>query len=262
MANRKTFSDFDIKLEPSPTDYVVGFDHDGIGGEKKFPISHLKNFVNASAVVEITADITLPVNLPPSDDGTLPPVPNLNGRVFHVNPNPPENIEIILPHLGSSERVRFEIVNLMDSNLVTIATNVGSFMAKGSVLSGKYHTATVYFDGTGWHGFGDLIGASALGGSGGSLKIKEVYGDYTFSLSDADTILHFIVEASTTITLPQPSGFAMGSQFYITNLSKKVLALESEGSELKAKATKLRRQYDDAVVYTDGKDWFATGDLM
>ena len=257
MANRKTFSDFATKLNLNPSDYLVGYDHDGVGGEKKFPASHLKNFVNISDIVEITTDITLPVNQVPTDDDS-PPIPNLNGKVFHVNPIPPENIEITLPQLSPEQRVRFEIVNLMDANHVRIVTNVGTFMAKGDLLSRKYHTATVYYDGTSWHGFGDLMGT----GAAGSLKIKDITGDYRFVVADVDTILHFDVSEDTVVTLPDPVGITSGLQFYITNLSESVISLVAENSELKAKATKLRRQFDDAVVYTDGKSWFATGDLL
>lgn len=255
MANRKTFSDFDTKLHPKPTDYVVGFDNEGIGGEKKYPFSHLKNYININDITEITTDMELPVNLIPSDDKS-PPTPNLNGKIFHVNPDPPEDIQITLPILLPTDRVRFEIVNLMDSNLVTIITQDSGFKAKGDVLARKYHTTTVYYDGH-WHGFGDLGSSSAT-----TLKIKEVKGDYTFRTADIDKILHFDVDEDITVTLPNPASIVSGSQFYVTNLSEQVISLVAEDSELRAKATKLRRQYDDAVVYTDGKDWFATGDLL
>jgi hypothetical protein len=257
MANRKTFSDFDTKLNPKPTDYVVGYDHSGRGGEKRYPFSQLKNYIKKSDIVEITTDITLPVNLSSTDSESGPPIPNLNGKIFHVIPDPQEDIEITLPQLSPDERVRFEVVNLMDSHKVKILTNIGSFKAKGDILGRKFHTATIYFDGTSWHGFGDLVDIS-----GGALKIREVSENYTFVRDDTDTILHFVVSNPTKVTLPDPSALLPGTQFYITNLSEQIITLVTEDSELRAKATKLRRQYDDAVVYTDGKNWFATGDLL
>ena len=255
MANRKTFSDFDTKLHPKPTDYVVGFDNEGIGGEKKYPFSHLKNYININDITEITTDMELPVNLIPSDDKSTP-TPNLNGKIFHVNPDTPEDIQITLPMLSPTDRVRFEIVNLMDTHTVTIVTQDSGFKAKGDILSRKYHTATIYYDGN-WHGFGDLVGSD-----GSILKIKEVTSDYTFNVDDTDKILHFDIEGDITITLPNPAGIASGTQFYVTNLSVSIISLVAEDSELRSKAFNLRRQYDDAVVYTDGKNWFATGDLL
>jgi hypothetical protein len=255
MANRKTFSDFDTKLHPKPTDYIVGFDNEGIGGEKKYPFSHLKNYININDITEITTDMELPVNLIPSDDKSSS-TPNLNGKIFHVNPEPPEDIQITLPILSPTDRVRFEIVNLMDANVVTLVTQDSGFKAKGDILSRKYHTATIYYDGS-WHGFGDLVGSD-----GGSLKIKEITSDYTFSVEDTDKILHFDVERDVSVTLPSPVELQAGTQFYITNLSASVINLSATDSELRSKAVHLRRQYDDAVVYTDGKNWFATGDLL
>ena len=94
------------------------------------------------------------------------------------------------------------------------------------------------------------------------MKIREVTDNYTFVITDIDTILHFVVDKPTKVTLPDPTELPSGTQFYITNLSEQVITLVAEDSELRAKATKLRRQFDDAVVYTDGKSWFATGDLL
>jgi hypothetical protein len=33
------------------------------------------------------------------------------------------------------------------------------------------------------------------------------------------------------------------------------------GIQLHARSNVLRRKFDDVLVYTDGKQWFATGDL-
>ena len=72
------------------------------------------------------------------------------------------------------------------------------------------------------------------------------------------------IEAETvTFNLPSPTQFPSGTQFYLYNFSDTgAVVIETSGDDnLLARAKYLRRKFDDAVVYTDGVQWFATGDL-
>ena len=125
-------------------------------------------------------------------------------------------------------------------------------------LKKKYDTAIFYFNGETWFGHGDLDGAS-------SLNIKNVSGNYAFTLEDEDKILHFNHTSATqgaSISLPTPSSMVAGTQFFVHNISDGWIEFQvPDGVIFHARAKFLRRKYDDAVVYTDGTDWFATGDL-
>ena len=65
MANRKTFNDFGLKLRPKPHDYLIGFDAPEVGGEKKFPLAHIKNYLNSVEITEIVDSMQLPLNQSP-----------------------------------------------------------------------------------------------------------------------------------------------------------------------------------------------------
>ena len=81
-------------------------------------------------------------------------------------------------------------------------------------------------------------------------------------MTDADSMLHVNSNSNVDIILPNPVGILSGTQFYVYNMSEtSIVTLKSDEVELSARSNSLRKQYDDAVVYTDGEKWFATGDL-
>ena len=82
---------------------------------------------------------------------------------------------------------------------------------------------------------------------------------------DEDKILHFKHDTSSggaMVSLPNPSSIKSGTQFFVHNISNNWIEFQvPTGVNFHARAKFLRRKYDDAAVYTDGVDWFATGDL-
>ena len=94
-----------------------------------------------------------------------------------------------------------------------------------------------------------------------SLNIQNITTDYVFSLKDEDKILHFKHESDgVKIHLPNPetSGMKSQTQFFVHNISNNWIEFNVDsGVNFHARAKYLRRKYDDAVVYTDGFDWFA-----
>lgn len=268
MSNRKTFNDFKVRLKPKQGDFLVGFDSPEVGGESKFQLNHLKDFIHAPHILNINQSQVLPLAPPPMSDqaGDAPaPPPFLNGKIFHVRGE--HDVEITLPNFpdppadapaGSHPPpVQFIVVNLTQHKKVRIITSagVGEFRARGNCLRKRYSSALVYFDGEHWFGQGDLESMV-------SLNIKDVATDYTFTPQDEDKILHFVHETEgVKITLPNPMGNS-GAQFFVHNISEGWVEIVTEGdAELKARARFLRRKYDDAAIYTDGTSWFATGDL-
>lgn len=277
MGNRKTFNDFNTKSLVHDNDYLIGFDVPDVGGEKKFKLSSLKDFIHSVDVVVMKNDgilpLTDPTSLQPIPDG-FNEVPYLNGKVFHVDST--DHVLVELPDMANFEGVRVScmIVNMTDNKRVEIKTVNGTraLNARGVVsyesglsdattvtfLKKKYDTGLFYYDGNGWCGYGDLDGPT-------SLNIKDIDANYTFSLEDEDKILHFkhsTESGGVKLTLPEPSAMKSGTQFFVHNISNGWIEFEvPNGVNFHARAKFLRRKYDDAAVYTDGSDWFATGDL-
>ena len=166
------------------------------------------------------------------------------------------------------------VVNMTDHKRVELKTENGSpsLNARGVIaydsglsdattvtfLKKKYDTGIFYYEKRNWYGYGDLDGPA-------SLNIKNITTDYTFSLRDEDKILHFKHEDDgVKINLPNPEtlGMKSGTQFFVHNISNNWIEfIVEDGISFHARAKYLRRKYDDAVIYTDGYDWFATGDL-
>jgi hypothetical protein len=137
---------------------------------------------------------------------------------------------------------------------VDIVSKVGKFNARGGTLRHRFDSACIYYDGDNWYGYGDL---------GDPMNIKDVTTrEYKFERADEGKVLHFYPTETTKIILPPAENFDSGTQFYVYNFSFEEITIETEDeSELFARHRRLLRKYDDAVVYTDGKRWFATGDL-
>ena len=93
MANRKTFNDFNLKLNPHPHDYLIGFDKPDAGGEKKYPFAHVKNYLNMVEIRDIVDSQQMPLNQSPDqtvmdvNGEIIQPPPFLNGKLFHVKRN-------------------------------------------------------------------------------------------------------------------------------------------------------------------------------
>jgi hypothetical protein len=90
------------------------------------------------AIKEITADYTL------TNEDT--------GSVLHAKPAG-GTINLTLPN-DLKEGVAFTIANLLEGKTTTLPATL---KARGNVLSEPYSAATIYFDGTDWYGFGDLV---------------------------------------------------------------------------------------------------------
>ena len=270
MSSRKTFNDFLSKSNINENDYVVGFDLPEMGGEKKFKLAHLKDFVNAVDVHMIEASGSLPV-IPPHEPNQLisTDAPFLNGKIFHAKGD--SDISLTLPDLTELDtQVQLMVVNMTNHKRVEVSTTPGMnrLQARGvsnslgqtasTFLKKKYDTAFFYYCDKTWHGYGDLDGAS-------SLNIKNVSGNYAFTLEDEDKILNFnhtTASSGVSISLPNPTNIVGGTQFFVHNISDGWIEFQvPAGVNLHARAKFLRRKYDDAAVYTDGVDWFATGDL-
>lgn len=277
MSNRKTFNDFTTKTASNihEDDYLIGFDAPSVGGEKKFKLSSLRDFVNSVDVMIISSDTVLPIDDPYATNTPSEDTPFLAGTTFHIESN--DHVLIELPDLRNyigSKKVMCMLVNLTDNKRVEIKTVNGtkSLNARGVVtyesglsdsttvtfLKKKYDTAIFYYSEDTWYGYGDLDGPT-------SLNIKDVDRDYTFTLDDEDKILHFKHDTSSggaMVSLPDPSSIKSGTQFFVHNISNNWIEFQvPTGVNFHARAKFLRRKYDDAAVYTDGVDWFATGDL-
>ena len=89
-------------------------------------------------IISITADKTL------ADPDT--------GSVIHCSPDG-ANINISLPN-GLQTGFVVTITNLLPGKTTTLPTTL---KARGNVLSEPYSAATIYFDGSDWYGYGDLV---------------------------------------------------------------------------------------------------------
>ena len=259
MANRKTFNDFNLKFKPHHHDFLIGYDVPDVGGEKRYPLSHVKNYFNLVDVTEIVDSMQLPLNdntdpvATEVNGETIQPPPFLNGRIFHVKAD--HNVTVTLPPMNENDKVHFVLVNMSDEGIkVDIESKVGRFNARGGTLRHKFDNTYIYFDGHEWFGHGDL---------GDPMNIKDIVTrEYVFERADEGKVLHFFPTETAKIMLPPAENFDKGTQFYIYNFSLQEITIETQdGSELFARHRRLLRKYDDAVVYTDGKRWFATGDL-
>lgn len=90
------------------------------------------------AIKDITADYTLT-----NED---------SGYVLHAKPTS-GTINLTLPN-DLKEGVAFTVANLLEGKTTTLPATL---KARGNVLSEPYSAATIYFDGTDWYGFGDLV---------------------------------------------------------------------------------------------------------
>lgn len=283
MGNRKTFKDFISKVDINNDDYLIGYDQPIPGGEKKFKLSDLRNYVKSSDVIELEKSQILPIFDPndpfvSNNDLEKSSIPYLSGKIFHVTGG--DHILLELPKLTEDfdENINLicMVVNLTDNRRVEMKTINGSksLNARGvnhydtqtsdpttvTFLKKKYDTAIFYYNKGEWYGYGDLDGPA-------SLNIKNVYTDYVFTLADEDKILHFKDATENDsdgmrIILPKPADMKSGTQFFVHNISSKWIEFSvPDGVSFHARAKFLRRKYDDAVLYTDGIDWFATGDL-
>jgi hypothetical protein len=259
MANRKTFNDFNLKFNPHHHDFLIGYDVPEVGGEKRYPLSHVKNYFNMVDVTEIVDSMQMPLNdaggqISKEVNGeTIYPPPFLNGRIFHVKAQ--HNVTVTLPPMNENDKVHFVLVNMSEEgHKVDIESKVGKFNARGSILRHKFDNAYIYFDGNQWNGYGDL---------GDPMNIKDITTrEYIFERADEGKVLHFFPTETTKIILPPAENFDRGTQFYAYNFSLQEITIETQdGSELFARHHRLLRKYDDAVIYTDGRRWFATGDL-
>ena len=110
MANRKTFNDFIEQTSISEEDYVVGFDSPSAGGERKFKLGDLKNFIKDADLTDVESSA---FNI----TGHTPDF--FSGKVFHITSgdiNQDTNeVTLQLPYPMNSD-VRFIIVNMLDPN--------------------------------------------------------------------------------------------------------------------------------------------------
>ena len=283
MGNRKTFNDFDVKSIIQKNDYLIGFDMPETGGEKKFKLSDLRDFIHQADVFPLTqGSQILPITDPTQVSEVSPvqqnpsDIPFLSGKIFHVTSADHTLIQLPNIKFTSGLNVSCVVVNMTDHKRVEIRTvnQMNALKARGVVqpttglstaesvtfLKKKYDTAIFYYHGDNWYGYGDLDGPS-------SVNIKNVYLDYNFTLEDEDKILHFhhnVDVGGVKVNLPSPSDMKSGTQFFVHNISETSQWIEFQvpsGVNFHARAKFLRRKYDDAAVYTDGVDWFATGDL-
>ena len=183
----------------------------------------------------------------------IQPPPFLNGKIFHVKAE--HNVTVTLPPMNENDKVQFVILNMSDDGIkVDIESKVGRFNARGGTLRHKFDNAYIYYDGFEWYGYGDL---------GDPMNIKDIVTrEYVFQRGDEGKVLHFFPTETAKIILPPAKNFDRGTQFYAYNFSLQEITIETEDdSELFARHHRLLRKYDDAVIYTDGSRWFATGDL-
>jgi hypothetical protein len=89
-------------------------------------------------IINITEDRTL------ADDDT--------GAIIHSSPAT-GNVDITLPS-GLKTGFVVTITNLLPGKTTTLPVTL---KARGNVLSEPYSAATIYYDGTDWYGFGDLV---------------------------------------------------------------------------------------------------------
>lgn len=74
------------------------------------------------------------------------------GSVIHSSPST-GNTDITLPN-DLQEGFVVTITNLLEGKTTTLPSTL---KARGNVLSEPYSAATIYFDGTDWYGYGDLV---------------------------------------------------------------------------------------------------------
>ena len=246
MSNRKTFNDFE-ESKPVRSDYIIGFSKPEPGGERRFKLSDLKGFIHTSDVVQVSG----PHEFSHEDV--------INGKMYHFSAaadSDETEIVVSLP-INPNHPMQFGVVNMANHIPVRINTKSGaSLQARGNLLPRKYDTAIIYWDGESWNAYGDLT-------RDGGLLIKDVTSNYDFTSADADTFIHIRATDDIKVNLPDPTNIISGTQFYVYNFSEtaKVTLNSTSDAELLGRTNVLRRKYDDAVIYTDGTSWFATGDL-
>jgi len=107
------------------------------------------NEITANVLHNAVAKTRIPI-ISTTTDKTL--VDAETGSVIHCSPTG-GNIEITLPNDLKAGFV-VTITNLLSGKTTTLPSTL---KARGNVLSEPYSAATIYFDGTDWYGYGDLV---------------------------------------------------------------------------------------------------------
>jgi len=107
------------------------------------------NEITANVLHNAVAKTRIPI-ISTTTDKTL--IDADTGSVIHCSPTD-GNIDITLPNDLKSGFV-VTITNLLPGKTTTLPSTL---KARGNVLSEPYSAATIYFDGTDWYGYGDLV---------------------------------------------------------------------------------------------------------
>lgn len=107
------------------------------------------NEITANVLHNAVAKTRIPI-ITTTADKTL--VDTDTGSVVHCSPEG-ANINITLPNDLQTGFV-VTITNLLPGKTTTLPATL---KARGNVLSEPYSAATIYFDGTDWYGYGDLV---------------------------------------------------------------------------------------------------------
>ena len=96
MGNRKTFNDFTEQSSINNEDYLIGFNEPIPGGERKFKLSDLRNFVKTNEIVKLSRSGKLP-ELDPNDPANMLrllafELAQSNPQSSCLNDNAPKNI--------------------------------------------------------------------------------------------------------------------------------------------------------------------------
>ena len=132
MGNRKTFNDFTEQSSINNEDYLIGFNEPIPGGERKFKLSDLRNFVKTNEIVKLSKSGKLP-ELDPNDPANLDSivttegVPFLSGKIFHVGSSDHTLIEFPnLSEYSDDLTLMCIVVNMTDHKRVELKTENGS----------------------------------------------------------------------------------------------------------------------------------------
>ena len=107
------------------------------------------NEITANVLHDAVAKTRIPI-ISTTGDKTL--VDTDTGSVIHCSPAG-ANIDINLPNDLKAGFV-VTITNLLPGKTTTLPSTL---KARGNILSEPYSAATIYFDGTDWYGYGDLV---------------------------------------------------------------------------------------------------------
>ena len=107
------------------------------------------NEITANVINNAVSKTRIPI-IVTTTDKTL--IDTDTGAVINCSPST-GNIDITLPNDLQTGFV-VTITNLLPGKTTTLPTTL---KARGNVLSEPYSAATIYFDGTDWYGYGDLV---------------------------------------------------------------------------------------------------------